>query len=143
VKIGVRARFLSAALLIAAAGASEAQNEIVEKRRAHIVSRVHQMTDGSLYRCQETPNAVEVEKEVRRFRRAYSELMALIDNSPHLDRAKRQSRESVDQNKIYFAKHSKEPTDCQDSLAMLRMHLDHPEGKNAVAHLIKEMRREE
>jgi hypothetical protein len=103
-----------------------AQTTPQEKRKAQIVSRTYQATDGAIETCRDTPHAAAVEKEVSRFRNSHLELMALVARSPYLEAAKRQNRETAN--------------DCQDVLAILRSMNDSPEAGKAAAQMAAELR---
>lgn len=64
----------------------------VERQKAHVVSRLYQVTYGAEERCRPQRGVIGLGKALDQFNSAFPELMRLIDGSPYLPPARDQFR---------------------------------------------------
>lgn len=103
----------------------------LERKKAHVVNRLYQLTDGAMTRCQSATPAAKQEfnAELKRFKKTNKRLMTMMVESPHYANAKVQhAPEPIDP-----AKDTPESLagNCEFVSMLMRSMLDTEEGRKA------------
>lgn len=118
------------ALLLQVPAHADTQSDS-ERQKAHVVSRLFQVTYGAQQHCAASPEkSAAVTTAVDQFRATYPELLSLVDSSPYLPRFQ-------ENFKKFLADPARQASgealvkECQSLEYMLRQLLDTPGGKQA------------
>jgi len=118
-----------------------AQDAPIDKQKAKIVSRVYQLTYGADALCKRfsPQESTQVSSAVIRFKKAYPELMMLVEQSPYFEPAK--SRFTAKMERIAESA-SKDPrkAGCQESLILLNQFIDTASGKDGILDTIAQLK---
>lgn len=119
-----------------------AQDAPIDREKAKIVSRVYQATYGAEVMCKRfsPQESAQVSAAVLRFKMAYPELMALVEQSSYFEPAK--NRFIVKMEKM-AASALMEPrkAGCQEALTLLNQFLDTANGKEGIMDVITQLKK--
>lgn len=101
------------------------------RQKAHIVSRLYQATYGAQEQCSSHKDvAANLDKTIDQFRRAYPELMRLVESSPYLPQAKEGFKAIWNGSRM-------SPQECRETANILRQFLDAPNGQQEANRMIQ------
>lgn len=123
-------------------GVAAAADTPVDKQKAKIVSRVYQLTYGADALCKRfsPQESAQVGSAVIRFKKAYPELMILVDESQYFEPAK--SRFIAKMERIAeSASNDPQKRVCQESLALLNQFIDTASGREGILDIVAQLKK--
>lgn len=119
-----------------------AQDAPIDKQKAKIVSRVYQATYGADALCKRfsLQESAQVSSAVIRFKKAYPELMMLVEQSPYFEPAKNRFAGKMERI-AESASNDPRKAGCQESVILLNQFLDPANGKEAILDIITQLKK--
>lgn len=119
-----------------------AQDAPIDKQKAKIVSRVYQLTYGADALCKRfsSQESAQVSSAVIRFKKAYPELMMLVEQSPYFEPAKSRFAEKLERI-AESASNDPRKAVCQESLILLNQFIDTANGKEGILDVITQLKK--
>jgi len=119
-----------------------AQDAPVDRQKAKIVSRVYQLTFGADAICKRfsPQESAEVSLAVIRFKKAYPELMMLVEQSLYLEPAKIRFTGMMERMAESASKDPRK-AGCQESLILLNQSIDTENGKQGILDTIVQLKK--
>jgi len=112
-----------------------------ERQKAHVVNRMYQATYGAQERCRPLKDAsASLDKAIDQIRRAFPELLSLIENSPYLPQAREHFKTLLNDPTMRSSDEAL-LQECRGIEYMLRQFVEAPAGQQAANEMIQTLKK--